>query len=521
MNEITLRPYQQECVDIINNIEPGSYLTVMATGLGKTATFSQIERPGRMLILSHREELVHQPEKYFDCSFGIEQAEETSNGEEVISASVPSLVNRLDKFKPDDFDIIITDEAHHAVAPSYQKIYDYFNPRLHLGFTATPNRADKEYLGKIYSKIIFHKDIRWGIQNNYLCDIECHRVNIGYDLSKVHTRLGDFAVNELSEAVNITQCNEAVAEVYKQYAVGQTLIFAASVEHANNIASLIPEAEVITATTQNRTELLDAFRNNKLKCIVNCMVLTEGTDLPNIETIIMCRPTKNISLYMQCVGRGLRLYPGKEKLNLIDCVGASSMDICTAPDLFGIDSKLAAETGNNEGRLSDMEQRIAEVQNQMMFQRDFWKLNNELIDLFSDGGNKYNMHNVNFIFLPNRDLLCSLGKKRSIRISNPDALDKTNMQVMEGRTLLSSASNLTMQEALDKAYDLLITEYNKEKSIWDNASIQKWSDQAMTLKQKELILRLYKRSELLALKVDFRKMNKYQASILISRKFAN
>ena len=74
-NEIILRPYQQECVDIINNLEPGSYLAVMATGLGKTVCFSHINRPGKMLILSHREELVHQPEKYFDCSFGVERAE--------------------------------------------------------------------------------------------------------------------------------------------------------------------------------------------------------------------------------------------------------------------------------------------------------------------------------------------------------------------------------------------------------------------------------------------------------------
>ena len=77
-----------------------------------------------MLILSHRDELVHQPEKYFDCSFGVEQGAETSHGEEVVSASVQSLVRRLHKFKPDDFDIVVCDEAHHSIAPTYRKIFE-------------------------------------------------------------------------------------------------------------------------------------------------------------------------------------------------------------------------------------------------------------------------------------------------------------------------------------------------------------------------------------------------------------
>ena len=103
--KITPRNYQIEAIEAIP--ESGSYLVQMATGLGKTVCFSLIPRRGRMLILSHRDELVRQPRKYFDCSFGIEQGKNKSNGEEVVSASVQSIVGRLDKFKPDDFDIII------------------------------------------------------------------------------------------------------------------------------------------------------------------------------------------------------------------------------------------------------------------------------------------------------------------------------------------------------------------------------------------------------------------------------
>lgn len=137
---IHLRPYQEEALASIP--EAGAFVICLATGMGKSVVFSRVPRRGRMLILSHRDELVHQPEKYFDCSFGVEQGDETSHGEEVISASAQSLVRRLHKFEPDDFDVVVCDEAHHSPAPTYRKIFDYFKPRLLLGFTATPNRND-------------------------------------------------------------------------------------------------------------------------------------------------------------------------------------------------------------------------------------------------------------------------------------------------------------------------------------------------------------------------------------------
>lgn len=138
--KLELRDYQKECLEIIDNLTSGSHLINMATGLGKTFTFSQIKRKGRVLVLAHREELVTQPAKYYDCQVGIEMANHKSKNEDVVIASVQSLLHRLDKFKQNEFDTIITDEAHHAVAKSYKTIYNYFKPRLHLGFTATPNR---------------------------------------------------------------------------------------------------------------------------------------------------------------------------------------------------------------------------------------------------------------------------------------------------------------------------------------------------------------------------------------------
>ena len=146
-----LRPYQQDCIDVIEAQPPGAYLVQMATGLGKTVTFANLPRHGeRMLILSHREELVEQPRKYFDCSFGVERADQRAEGwEEVVSASVQTMVRRLDRFGHYDFGIIICDEAHHAAASTYRAIFDYFQPLKLIGFTATPNRGDNERLTAI------------------------------------------------------------------------------------------------------------------------------------------------------------------------------------------------------------------------------------------------------------------------------------------------------------------------------------------------------------------------------------
>lgn len=242
--DITLRDYQKECIKTIQEQLPGSYLVQMATGLGKTVTFANLPRHGeRMLILSHREELVHQPAKYYTCTFGIEQGQSHADGEEVVSASVASMVRRLDRFDPYEFDTIICDEAHHAAARTYRKIFDHFQPRLLLGFTATPARGDKVRLDDVFQKIIFQRDLRWGIENGYLCDIFCKRVNIGYDLSAVHTRQGDYAPGELDQAMDGTA--DAIAQAYREHAAGATLIFAVSVRHANEIAQRIPGAVVV------------------------------------------------------------------------------------------------------------------------------------------------------------------------------------------------------------------------------------------------------------------------------------
>lgn len=497
---LKLRDYQQECIDILDKKGSGSWLVQMATGLGKTVTFANLKRQGRMLILSHREELVRQPLKYFTCSTGVEMAADKSSGEEVVSASVQSIVRRLDRFTPEDFDTIIVDEAHHSAAGTYKKILSYFAPRQTIGFTATPNRADGARLNDVYQEIVFKRDLKWGIRNGYLCDINCKRIDIGYDLSSVHTRCGDYAPGELEEAMDGTE--DAIAEAYKNHASGATLIFAASVKHANAIAGRIPKAVVITGETKNRSEIIEAFTRREIPCIINCMVFTEGTDIPLVETVIIARPTQSESLYTQMVGRGLRLHPDKDKLTLIDCVGITGKkSLCTAPSLLGIDiSQLPKKRQESiEGDLFELPKLIERAADNPQS----WIKNVEIVDLWAQEMT-YNLHGVNFFRMPDGSLVCSLPERNKLCIPCPDQLG--NVRIGDEET--------DMQTAIDRAYTKLCTDFKEYEYIWNLDKAKHWGKAPASEAQKKLIQRKCKK---IGDEIDYDGLTKLQASQILNR----
>lgn len=488
-----LRPYQKECLRSLP--ETGAFLVQMATGLGKTVCMSRVPRRGRLLILSHRDELVRQPEKYFSCSFGVEQGKEKSNGEEVVSASVQSLTRRLGKFSPQDFDVIITDEAHHAAAKTYRKIYDHFKPRLHVGFTATPNRGDGVRLDDVFEDIVFERDLVWGIQNGWLCDIHCLRVNIGYDISNVAKRMGDFAPGELEKAMNIEAANKAIADAYAEYAKGQTLIFAASVAHAKAIADRIPGAMAVIGG-EDREHLVQGFKEGKIPCLVNCMVFTEGTDIPNVETIIIARPTQNDALYTQMVGRGTRLSPGKEKLTLIDCVGVTGKaSLCTAPSLIGVDMAEVPEAFRDdvEGDLFD----LPEIARGKADVPEAWIQNVQHVNLWAQK-KKYNLHNIYFFRMPDGALILSTPK---VTIPPEDMMGMVSI----------GGKRMKTQEAIDSVYRWLVKEHDDKRPLWDLSVVKKWGAYSATEGQKNLIIRLSSG------RIGTESLTKMEANLIITR----
>ena len=501
---ITLRDYQQECIDKIVQADHGRHLIQMATGLGKTVTFANIPRKGRMLILSHREELVNQPLKYFDCTKGIEMSKYHSNGtEEVVSGSIQTMTHRLDNFNSDDFDIIIVDEAHHSAAQSYKKVINHFSPRLLLGFTATPNRADSARLNDVFDDIIFKRDLRWGIKNGYLCDIFCKRVDIGYNLSAVHTRMGDYAPGELEKAMDGTA--DAVAQAYREHAKGATLIFAVSVEQCEEIAKRIPGAVAVTGKTEERAEIIRKFTNREIPCLVNCMVFTEGTDIPLVETVIIARPTQSDSLYTQMVGRGLRLHPDKDKLTLIDCVGVTGKaSLCTAPSLLGIDISELPKRSQDQ-----MEGDLFELPEKAMMMSDCpesWIKNVKIVDLWASE-QKYNTHDVNYFKMPDGTLKCSLGGRgRTLQIPPADSLGMTEF----------CGQRMDMQQALDEAYTILCENEKDSKALWDLKICKKWGKAPATEGQKNLINRRG-RKYLKNSDIDVDSLTKFEASQILNR----
>lgn len=368
-------------------------------------------------------------------------------------------------------DGILVHNCHHAAAGTYRKIFDHFRPEKLIGFTATPNRGDKVRLNDVFQKIIFQRDLRWGIENGYLCGIQCLRVNIGYDLSAVHTRQGDYAPGELDQAMDGTA--DAIAEAYQKYAKGATLIFAVSVRHAREIADKIPGAVVVTGETRDRAAIIRAFTDGEIPVLVNCMVFTEGTDIPRVETVMVARPTQSESLYCQMVGRGTRLYPGKEKLVLIDCVGVTGKaSLCTAPSLLGIDmsSVPARKADEVQGDLFELPIRAAAASDCP----ESWVRNVEIVDLWAQE-QRYQLHDVNWFKMPDGSLVCSLMDRKAITIPCPDALGSVN--------------GVPMQEMLDRAYTVLTERYADQRHIWDLNAVRRWGRQPASENQLKIIRR--------------------------------
>lgn len=393
-----LRDYQEKCLEsVIVEARQGvvRQIMVLATGLGKTVIFGQLpskvrDNGRKTLILAHREELLDQAEDKIlqidsTLRIGIEQGKNTIEdvaNTDVVIASVPTLgrkdSERIKKFNPDDFGLIIVDEAHHATSTTYLNIFRYFdvlkgevkkpNGRVLLGCTATPTRADKVGLDKVFDKIVFNYTLQQGINEGYLSNIEAYTVQTKTDISQVHTRMGDFAEGELAEEVNNEERNNLIIDSYKDIADhSKALVFAVNVEHAMDLTECFRNAgyraSYVVGTTDKteRKQVLKDFKSGKIEVLVGVGVFTEGFDEPSIETILMARPTKSSVLFMQAIGRGTRLFDGKPHVKLIDFVDNTGKNsIVGLPTLFGVSKSLKTK-GKYITEVVDKAEKILEV----------------------------------------------------------------------------------------------------------------------------------------------------------------
>jgi len=339
---VELRPYQQEALDSIKSFIENNVtrqLVVLPTGAGKTVIFTHlpqhIDNALPMLILAHREELLTQAKDKLEWSnphltVEIEQAENhaTTNAN-VVVASVPTLgrdgSDRINRFPRDYFRTIVIDEAHHAAAPTYRRILDYFENSFTLGVTATPQRSDNTRLTDVFDEIVYYKTIVDLIEQGWLSRIVGYRIQTDTDISEVQSREGDYVVSQLEDTINTPQRNATIVASYMEICGdAKAIAFCAGIEHANDLAASFRQAsinaEVIIGSTpsEERHAILARFSSGETRVLVNVGVLTEGFDEPSVEAIILARPTRSTLLYTQIVGRGTRLFEGKEHCKVLD-----------------------------------------------------------------------------------------------------------------------------------------------------------------------------------------------------------
>lgn len=392
---IQLRDYQEECIQsVLLSLQNGHKRVgiSLATGSGKTVIFTQLidrilplsDLATQTLIIAHRRELVEQAAKHCTRAYPgktieIEMGKLHASGTaDITIASLQSIVgdDRLAKFDKSRFKLVLVDEAHHVVAPGYLKVLAHLglaskqssSPAL-VGVSATFSRFDGLKLGAAIDEIVYHRDYVDMIGDKWLSDVLFTTVETSTDMSKVKRGAsGDFQVPSLSKAVNTDQNNDLTVRTWFAKASGRksTLVFCVDLNHVASLTQKFRQhgvdARFVTGDTPDieRSQILDDFRNGMFPILINCGVFTEGTDIPNIDCIILGRPTQSRNLLVQMIGRGMRLHPGKKNCHIIDMVSSLETGIVTTPTLFGLDPNELVNEKSTEDMNSLKEKREAE-----------------------------------------------------------------------------------------------------------------------------------------------------------------
>lgn len=351
-----LRPYQEQAIQAVENAwgDQNRQLLVLPTGTGKTVVFSHIAQDrtdnGRVLILAHRDELIEQArDKYFKCTGDYtakEKASETciGSGLPVVVGSVQTMMSerRLNRFGHDHFKTMIIDEAHHALSDSYRRIIDYFPEVKLLGVTATPDRGDKKNLGQVFDNIAYEYSMRDAVKDGYLCDIHAQTVPLEIDMSKAKVRVGDFEVNSIAETLE-PYLPEIARSIAEYAADRKTVVFLPLISIAQEFTQILNDygltAREVNGNSPDRKEIIEWFDKAPAGSVLcNAMLLTEGWDCPSVDCVVVLRPTKIRSLYVQMVGRGTRPAPGKRDLLILDFLWmCQKHDLCRPSHLSAED----------------------------------------------------------------------------------------------------------------------------------------------------------------------------------------
>lgn len=332
-----LRPYQQEARGAVERDWAGEFsrtLLVLPTGCGKTIVFCKIiedmaRQGARCLILAHRGELLDQAADKLLQATGmgcaVEKAEETclNSWYRVAVGSVQSLMreSRLERFPGDYFDVIVVDEAHHVLSDGYQRVLAHFDAAKVLGVTATPDRGDMRSLGQYFQHLAYEYTLPRAIKEGYLCPIKAVTIPLKLDLSGVGVQAGDFKNSDIDTALD-PYLHQIAQEMIQYCGDRKTVVFLPLVRTSQKFRDILNaqgfRAAEVNGGSGDRAQVLADFQAGRYNVLCNSMLLTEGWDCPDVDCVVVLRPTKVRSLYSQMVGRGTRLAPGKEDLLLLD-----------------------------------------------------------------------------------------------------------------------------------------------------------------------------------------------------------
>jgi superfamily II DNA or RNA helicase len=365
-SQLPLRDYQRDALDAVRAAWSRGVqrpAIVAPTGAGKTVMFSHLisdrlgwedGRPqGRALVLVHRDELADQAiDKINQVSPGLRigkvKAGDNELAADVVVASVQTLAvkSRLDQLLagPSRFMLVVVDECHHAVAPSWRRVLESLGcfyggdapknggpwPDV-VGFSATLARGDGIGLGSVWQEVAYAISLTRLIRRGHLADVRGVQVRVeDLDLSGVRRSGGDYQMGSLGDAMNDSSAPDVVAAAYREHAADRPgVVFAPTVDTAVAMADALNDGgiptEVITGETprEERQLIYKRYREGDVQVLANCMVLTEGFDAPWASCAVIARPTQSAPLYTQMVGRVLRPWPGKADALVLDVVGVS------------------------------------------------------------------------------------------------------------------------------------------------------------------------------------------------------
>lgn len=380
---MTLRPYQIEAADAVTADwrEHQAVLLVMATGGGKTQVFCEIldrhvTREKRGLVLVHRRELVEQArDRLIDYwpdwrgRAGIVMADDNAAACQMIFATVQTLAverRMAGVLQHGPIEYVVTDEAHHSTAATYGKVYEQIAAACpewrHLGVTATPKRADRAGLAAVFQKTSAIFDIRFLVRERFLVPPRWLAIQTGISLAGVGARRDDsgerdYNQRQLADVYETRNCFDLVVATHQKFAADrQAVAFTTTVVGARDLASAfldagIPAAAASAETPKDeRREILDAFRAGRTRVLCNVGLYTEGLDVPEVSCIHQVRPTQSDSLYIQMVGRALRIFPGKTDALILDYAPLEAREIVMLGDVLGAPARKDVIVSNKEER---------------------------------------------------------------------------------------------------------------------------------------------------------------------------